>query len=141
VSSSLCTNIAEDLSNIYTRCHVDTAKTNNIVNSVCKYYETRSTGLNVVGDYINGASLSINPLPTYTALTFNKSDVAALYSDWMTTRSDLEAVWSAVSLIYDELAAVSDASEEAAGEANDRAAGRSGAAGQTSGTREADAAE
>ena len=62
---------------------------------------------------MEGASLSINPLPTHTTSTFYTSDIEALHSDWMTTRSDLEAVWDTASMIVEQLERL--AREEAVG--------------------------
>src|ERR1700719_354149 len=44
-------------------------------------------------EYIYGASLVINPLPSEAA-HFYTSDREALLSDWVTTQSDINSVWS-----------------------------------------------
>jgi hypothetical protein len=46
-------------------------------------------------DYIEGAALSLNPLPSACEATFIESDVAALEADWLSVRNDISCVWSA----------------------------------------------
>jgi hypothetical protein len=138
----------EEMSRNYSH-HSFTKTSNHIIDSIYKYRVdayarplTVATIYNNVRDYVWGAALSINPLPTCMAQSFYTSDVEALRSDWFATRSDLEAVWLAASAIRDQLANLTDARDEAVGDKNDGStdAGGRGAEEKAFESREAKAA-
>lgn len=139
VMTSICGNIASELSRSYATLRVSGATVRHVINSVCTHTENPAAFQNLVGDYVKGAALSINPLPTRTTATYCTSDIDALHSDWVVVASDLRAVWDTASIVVEQLERL--AREEAAGNTNDgrRTAGPPGTAGQLSRNREAKA--
>lgn len=136
VSKSLCTKMAKELARSYASYQTNLSSIDHIVKYTCKHIGNYATSYSGIDDFIKGASLSINPLPSYTTLTFYTSDIDALHSDWMITRSDLEAVWEASAVVIEQLEQL--AKEEASGSKNvgQRTSGRPWAS-KPSRTREA----
>jgi hypothetical protein len=54
-------------------------------------------------DFILGVAQAFAPLPNMSVSTADLSDVGAIHSDWLTVRSDIASVWTAVARFHDWL--------------------------------------
>ena len=106
VSNDLRDQIVEGLGQA---SHCGSAAISNVKKAIEQWHVEGSPSATNVGwmssfhDYVAGAALALNPLPHVTVGTFATSDAAALHSDWVTTRTDLQNVWVMVSLVNDLL--------------------------------------